>query len=57
MNEDELAAVPDAVRRARLREAEDRYRRAGAHFVAERFSDCLTVIEEIEHRLARGERP
>lgn len=57
LNEEGVASLPDEERRARLRDAGDRYRRAGAHFVVERFSDCLPVVEEIERRLARGERP
>lgn len=57
LNEPDAEGLPADELRARLGTAEDRYRRAGAHFVAERFSDCLPLIEEIDRRLARGERP
>ncbi len=57
MNEEDVAALPEADLRSQLSAAEQQYRRAGAHFVVERFSDCLPVIEEIQRKLARGERP
>ncbi|NYZ17675.1 phosphonoacetaldehyde hydrolase [Azospirillum sp. RWY-5-1] len=45
-------------RRAALRDpAQERLRRAGAHYVAGSLPDVLPLLDEIEARLARGERP
>jgi len=41
----------------RLESVRQRYRDAGAHYVVEEIWDILPVIDAIEHRLARGEKP
>ena len=47
-----------SVRRAELRStAEDRLRRAGAHYVVGSAVAALLALESIESRLARGEKP
>lgn len=51
-------AALDEERRAALRgPAEDRLRRAGAHYVAGGLAEALPLLDVIEARLARGERP
>ncbi|MDQ2103601.1 phosphonoacetaldehyde hydrolase [Azospirillum isscasi] len=48
----------DEDRRAALRRpAEERLRRAGAHYVAASLADALPLLDAIEARLARGEKP
>ena len=42
----------DALVRAAIR-----FREAGAHYVAGSVSDCLGIVDEIETRLAHGDRP
>ena len=32
-------------------------RKAGAHYVIDSIADIESVIEDVNHRLARGERP
>jgi len=55
--ESELAALPQTELKPRLAAARERLRAAGAHYVVDSFADCLRVIEEINRRLERGERP
>jgi len=40
-----------------LKIATEKLANAGAHYVAESVSDCVPLLDEIEARLARGERP
>ncbi len=57
LSREELAALPaDEVRERRAR-AERRMSEAGAHFAIDGVADLLSVIDEIERRIARGERP
>jgi phosphonoacetaldehyde hydrolase len=57
LTEAEVVGLDPAVLRTRLGRIGDRLRAAGAHYVAEGISDCPAVVEEINERLARGERP
>jgi phosphonoacetaldehyde hydrolase len=55
--EAELAALPAGEREALVTGARNRLAAAGAHYVIESAADCEWVLEEIDARLARGERP
>ncbi len=50
------ALAPD-VRRARLNDIEQRFKAAGAHYVADGIWQCAPIIDAINQRLARGEQP
>jgi phosphonoacetaldehyde hydrolase len=54
---EELAALPGAEQTARLDAARRKLREAGAHYVADAVCNCLPLVEQIEERLAKGERP
>jgi len=57
LTEDEVHALtPDEFARRRAA-AVERLRAAGAHYVIDSVADLLPVVNEIEARLARGERP
>ena len=47
---------PEDLRR-RLADIEQRFKAAGAHYVADGIWDCAPIVDEINQRLARGERP
>ena len=51
----EQLAPPDL--RRRLADIEQRFKTAGAHYVADGIWQCAPIIDEINQRLARGERP
>jgi phosphonoacetaldehyde hydrolase len=53
----EWEALPRPEKLAALARAEERLIQAGAHYVAESVAECLGPIEQIEARLAAGERP
>jgi len=53
----EWQALPLDERCRRERDASERLRRAGAHFTAQSLADCSGILEEIERRIATGERP
>ncbi len=53
----EWDAAPTAQRSEALAKASLRLQDAGAHFVAESVADCPAILEEIDGRLAAGERP
>jgi phosphonoacetaldehyde hydrolase len=57
LNEAEAAALPPEELSRRLAAVESRLLRAGAHYVAEDVYSGLTWIEDINRRLAKGERP
>ncbi|MCB9758600.1 MAG: phosphonoacetaldehyde hydrolase [Alphaproteobacteria bacterium] len=57
LNAPELAALSDDQRADRLRVARQQLLDAGAHYVVDGVRDLLPVIDDIEARLARGERP
>jgi len=44
-------------RHRRLAEIEQRFTAAGAHYVVDGIWQCVPIIDEINQRLARGERP
>ncbi len=50
-------ALPADELRARVERATLKLAQAGAHYVIEGVADLVPVLDEIEHRLARGERP
>jgi phosphonoacetaldehyde hydrolase len=54
---EELDELEDDEFLARYQAAERRLHRAGAHFVVESVADLMSVIDDIEGRLLRGERP
>jgi phosphonoacetaldehyde hydrolase len=54
---EEFAALPSAEQAARLDAARRQLTEAGAHYVADAVADCIPLVEQIEERLARGERP
>ena len=53
----EAEALPADDLEQRLARARDRLRAAGAHYVVDGISDVPPVLDHIESRLARGERP
>jgi len=53
----ELAALPDAERSHRIARACLRLKSAGAHYVIESVAQVEPVLEDIDARLAAGERP
>lgn len=52
-----LAALPAADRRRLIDEAAGKLARAGAHYVVDGLSDVPALLDAIEARLARGEKP
>ena len=57
MTKDEVAGLSALDLRRRLDAIEDRLRKAGAHYVAESVEQCPPLIDAINVRLGRGERP
>jgi phosphonoacetaldehyde hydrolase len=57
LTEVEVAALAPADLRARLEAIGDRLRAAGAHYVAESIQECPEIVDIINDRLVRGERP
>ena len=55
--EAEVAKLPEAELARRLERIKTRMLLAGAHYVADGVSDCEPILDEIETRLARGEKP
>jgi len=53
----ELAALPAAEQAARLDIARRKLREAGAHYVIDGVADFYPLLDRIEERLAKGERP
>jgi phosphonoacetaldehyde hydrolase len=54
---EEWAALPPADRRLRTDHAGEVLRRAGAQYLVDTVAGLLPVIDEIEQRMAAGERP
>jgi phosphonoacetaldehyde hydrolase len=50
-------ATPPLLRAELLQAAAARLSQAGAHYLSESAAECLAKVDEIEGRLARGERP
>jgi phosphonoacetaldehyde hydrolase len=57
LNEAEIASLPAALLKARLERAYKRMYQTGAHYVADGIWDVPPILEEINHRLASGEKP
>lgn len=57
LNQRDAEALPEDEYQRRLDRATTRMAQAGAHYVVGGISDVLPCIEDINHRLARGERP
>lgn len=57
LTEAEIAAMEPEVRARRRTRAYTRMAQAGAHYVVDGITDCVPLLDEIDARLARGERP
>jgi phosphonoacetaldehyde hydrolase len=57
LTQEEVEALPANVLEERLRRGRERLRRAGAHYVIEGIGDLPPLLDEINARLARGDRP
>lgn len=57
LSREALDALPAQKRDARLAVARDRLREAGAHYVIDTIAALPPIIDDIDTRLARGERP
>jgi len=55
--EDELATLTAPEKAGRIREAGEILRSQGAHYLVESTAEMPPVLDEIEIRLALGERP
>ena len=55
--EEELASLPVAVQRQLVDSAAERLRAAGAHYVIESIAELPRALDDIERRMAAGERP
>jgi len=57
LTEQEIAKLPADILETKLATAYKRMRETGAHYVVDSISDVPPLLDEIEARLARGERP
>lgn len=57
MNEEEIAALSEEDYERRLTRSYDILANAGAHYVIDTVNDLPPVIEDINRRLAAGEKP
>jgi phosphonoacetaldehyde hydrolase len=57
LSEAEWTALPPGLRTMRETMAANRLTLAGAHFIARSLADCGAILDEIERRLAAGEKP
>ena len=57
LSQTEAEALPADARADRLARAHERLRAAGAHYVVDGISDVPPLLDQIESRLADGERP
>ena len=57
LNEDEIDRLDPEVYQARLDRAYKRMAQSGAHYVVDGIWDCDSLIDDINARLTRGERP
>ena len=57
LTEQEIAALEPPVLRGKLDRAGERFRQAGAHYVVDAIAEVAPVLDEINARLAHGERP
>ena len=52
-----LEALRESERSARRRRAVAELQRAGAHYAIDSVADLMPIVDRIEGRLARGDRP
>ena len=57
LTEQEIAALEPKVLQAKFDRAYQRFRQAGAHFVVDTIAEVPPIIDDINARLAHGERP
>lgn len=57
LNEQELAVLPQGELESRLMRACQRMYQTGAHYVVDSIADVLPILDQINQRLASGERP
>lgn len=57
LNADDVARLPKDEYDRRLKRAYDRLRATGAHYVVDSISEVYPLLDDIDARLARGERP
>jgi len=57
LTEAQIDELDPEIRKAKLARAYRRMRQAGAHYVVDGISDVSPVLDEINVRLAAGERP
>jgi phosphonoacetaldehyde hydrolase len=57
LSEEQLGALPVAEQTARASAGRHRLLHAGAHYAIDAVADFYPLLEQIEERLARGERP
>jgi len=57
LTEQETAALEPKVLQGKLDRAYQRFRQAGAHFVVDSIAEVPSILDEINVRLAHGERP
>ena len=57
LNEQEIAELPAAELQRRLDRAYQRMAQSGAHYVVDTVAEVLPLIDQIQERLASGERP
>lgn len=57
LNEAAIAQLPPAELAAKLANAQDRMRQTGAHYVVDGIWNVPAILDDINARLARGERP
>jgi phosphonoacetaldehyde hydrolase len=57
LSRNEWEALPPGTRATQEKEAARRLTEAGAQFTAESLADCTEILNEIERRLAAGEKP
>ena len=57
LNREEIEALDAETRERKLAQAREGLARSGAHYVVDTIADLLPVIDDVDTRLARGERP
>ena len=57
MSASELASASDATLQPRMRRAYETLADVGSHYVVDSVADVPRVVEDINARMARGERP
>jgi len=57
LNREEIEALDAETRERKLAQAREGLARSGAHYVVDTIADLLPVIDDVDARLARGERP